>query len=97
MYEARYQDAPVAVKDSPSLNEIEMYMAVGVHDNVVGLRGLCQKVRAASQRRNAGVLCGHAACVSSLCKVYRHNTCSWWCPTAFGELLHQSPIPFGVS
>jgi hypothetical protein len=46
VYEARYQDAPVAVKDSPSLNEIEMYMAVGVHDNVVGLRGLCQKVRA---------------------------------------------------
>ena len=45
VYEARYQDAPVAVKESPALNEIDMYLSAGVHDNVVGLRGLCQKVR----------------------------------------------------
>jgi hypothetical protein len=45
VYEARYQDQPVAVKESPALNEIEMYLSSGVHDNIVGLRGLCQKVR----------------------------------------------------
>ncbi len=44
VYEARYQDAPIALKESPSMNEIEMYLTAGVHDNVVGLRGLCQKV-----------------------------------------------------
>lgn len=43
VYEARYQDAPVAIKESPAMNEIEMYLSAGVHDNVVGLRGLCQK------------------------------------------------------
>lgn len=45
MYEARYQDAPVAIKEAPGMNEIEMYLALGVHDNLVGLRGLTQKVR----------------------------------------------------
>jgi hypothetical protein len=45
VYEARHQDAPVAIKEAPSTNEIEMYLAAGVHDNLVGLRGLCHKVR----------------------------------------------------
>jgi hypothetical protein len=44
VYEARHQDAPVAIKESPGMNEIEMYLAAGVHDNLVGLRGLCHKV-----------------------------------------------------
>jgi hypothetical protein len=44
VYEARHQDAPVAIKEAPSMNEIEMYLAAGVHDNLVGLRGLCHKV-----------------------------------------------------
>lgn len=48
VYEARHQDAPVAIKEGPGMNEIEMYLAAGVHDNLVGLRGLCHKVSASS-------------------------------------------------
>lgn len=44
VYEARYRDAPVAVKEAPDTYEIDMYLAAGVHDNLVGLRGLCHKV-----------------------------------------------------
>jgi hypothetical protein len=40
-----HQDAPVAVKERPSLDEVEIYLSVGAHDNVVGLRGLSQKER----------------------------------------------------
>jgi serine/threonine protein kinase len=39
------QDSPVAIKEGPSLNEIEIYLASGSHDNVVAVRGLTQKVR----------------------------------------------------
>ncbi|WIA15146.1 hypothetical protein OEZ85_001833 [Tetradesmus obliquus] len=47
VFEARHQDAPVAIKEAPSANEIEMYLAAGVHDNLVGLRALCHKALAA--------------------------------------------------
>lgn len=43
--EARYLDAPVAIKQGASSSEIEMFLAAGVHDNLVGLRGLTQQVR----------------------------------------------------
>jgi hypothetical protein len=42
--EARYLDAPVAIKEGADSTEIDMYLAAGVHDNLVGLRGLTQKV-----------------------------------------------------
>ena len=42
--EARYLDAPVAIKQGASSSEIEMFLAAGVHDNLVGLRGLTQQV-----------------------------------------------------
>lgn len=42
--EARYLDAPVAIKEGSDSTEIDMYLAAGVHDNLVGLRGLTQKV-----------------------------------------------------
>jgi serine/threonine protein kinase len=43
VYEARYMDAPVAVKQGASTSEIELHLAAGAHDNLVGLRGLVQK------------------------------------------------------
>lgn len=43
--EARYLDAPVAVKEGVSSSEVEMFLAAGIHDNLVGLRGLTHKVR----------------------------------------------------
>jgi hypothetical protein len=42
--EARYMDAPVAIKEGAASSEIEMFLAAGVHDNLVGLRGLTRKV-----------------------------------------------------
>lgn len=44
MLEARYLDAPVAVKEGACSSEIEMHLAAGLHDNIVSLRGLTQKV-----------------------------------------------------
>lgn len=42
--EAKYKDAPVAVKEGVSESEIDMYLSCGSHDNLVGLRGVTQKV-----------------------------------------------------
>lgn len=42
--EAVYRDAPVAVKEGASEAEIDMFLSAGTHDNLVGLRGLTQKV-----------------------------------------------------
>jgi hypothetical protein len=55
VFEARYLDAPVAVKLGVSTSEVEMALAAGSHDNLVGLRGLTTKVGAellAEQRRD---------------------------------------------
>jgi len=49
--QARYLDAPVAYKVSPSMNEIEMYLSAGVHENIVGLRGLVPKVTRLNYRK----------------------------------------------
>jgi hypothetical protein len=38
-------DAPVAIKEGAASSEIQMFLAAGVHDNLVGLRGLTRKVR----------------------------------------------------
>lgn len=35
----------MAIKMGSCQNEIDMYLSVGNHDNVLGLRGLTQKVR----------------------------------------------------
>ncbi|KAI8475778.1 MAG: hypothetical protein J3K34DRAFT_480500 [Monoraphidium minutum] len=43
VFEARYQDAPVAVKEGSSFAEIDIHLSLGSHDNIVGLRGLTQK------------------------------------------------------
>ena len=46
VYAAWYMETPVAVKRfnrvEDSLHEVGMYLGVGSHDNVVGLRALCQ-------------------------------------------------------
>lgn len=42
--EAVYRDAPVVVKEGVSEAEIDMFLSAGTHDNLVGLRGLTQKV-----------------------------------------------------
>ncbi|PRW39298.1 Mitogen-activated kinase kinase kinase dlk-1 [Chlorella sorokiniana] len=41
VYAAWHHETPVAVKRTRSLMEIEMNLHAGVHDNIVGLRGLC--------------------------------------------------------
>jgi hypothetical protein len=41
--QARYQDTPCALKEISQTHEIEIYLSAGVHDNIVGLRGLCKK------------------------------------------------------
>lgn len=43
--EASYLDSPVAIKQGLSDSEINMFLSAGAHDNLVGLRGLTQKVR----------------------------------------------------
>ena len=43
VYAAWYLETPVAVKQTESLSELEMNLGVGMHDNIVALRGLCQK------------------------------------------------------
>jgi hypothetical protein len=67
VFEARWQDAPVAVKEAPSVNEIEIYLTAGSHDNIVGLRGLSQKV---------GRVCGPA---SSRCLARQQRAASSTC------------------
>jgi hypothetical protein len=42
--EASYMDNPVAIKEGVSDSEIDMFLSAGSHDNLVGLRGLTQKV-----------------------------------------------------
>ncbi|GAB4814115.1 hypothetical protein N2152v2_001161 [Parachlorella kessleri] len=42
VYAASYLETPVAVKKTQSLMEVEMCLHAGHHDNIVGLRGLCQ-------------------------------------------------------
>lgn len=44
VFEGRHNDAPIAVKEGALVNEIEVYLSLGAHDNIVGLRGLAQKV-----------------------------------------------------
>ena len=43
VYAAWYLETPVAVKQTESLSELEMNLCVGMHDNIVALRGLCQQ------------------------------------------------------